>query len=357
MRMASYEGAHRSDLIDEEDGSPNYDANKYYPACIGELIRNKYRLISKLGWGVNSTVWLAKDSSRWRWQSDRYYTLKISNCGTAEQKSAQEEAQISRHISQLRSNHQGRGYVRVAKESFGIQGPLGEHTCLVFEPLREPLWLLGRHLGEVGVPPTVLKPFLKLLLQGLDFLHTECHIIHTDLKSDNFLVGFENNSVLDSYVYYQENNPPPYKMCAGRRVYQSRPDFGHLKGGIGCVKISDFSSAVLGDQSHNHDIQPLQFCAPEVLLKATWSYSTDIWNLGNVLWELLADTTLFDGIDRRSGSYSRAAHLAQMIRLLGPPPLQLLERADQTICSDLFSKNGMTFPSLNGCFGAYVSYR
>jgi hypothetical protein len=31
MRMASYEGAHRSDLIDEEDGSPNYDANKYYP--------------------------------------------------------------------------------------------------------------------------------------------------------------------------------------------------------------------------------------------------------------------------------------------------------------------------------------
>jgi hypothetical protein len=86
---------------------------------------------------------------------------------------------MSRHISQLRSNHQGRGYVRVAKESFGIRGPLGEHTCLVFEPLREPLWLLGRHLGEVGVPPTVLKPFLKLLLQGLDFLHTECHIIHT----------------------------------------------------------------------------------------------------------------------------------------------------------------------------------
>jgi serine/threonine protein kinase len=49
------------------------------------------------------------------------------------------------------------------------------------------------------------------------------------------------------------------------------------------VKISDFSSAVFGDQTHNHDIQPLQFCAPEVLLKATWSYSTDIWNLGNVV--------------------------------------------------------------------------
>lgn len=54
--MASYGGAHRSDLIDEEDGSPNYNANKYYPAYIGELIHNKYCLISKVGWGVNSTV-------------------------------------------------------------------------------------------------------------------------------------------------------------------------------------------------------------------------------------------------------------------------------------------------------------
>lgn len=56
MRMASYRGAHRSDLINEEDGTPNYDANKYYPAYIGELICNKYCLISKASWGVNSTV-------------------------------------------------------------------------------------------------------------------------------------------------------------------------------------------------------------------------------------------------------------------------------------------------------------
>lgn len=34
---------------------------------------------------------------------------------------------------------------------------------------------------------------------------------------------------------------------------------------------------------HNHDIQPLPFCAPEVLLKAGWTYSADIWNLGTVV--------------------------------------------------------------------------
>lgn len=49
----------------------------------------------------------------------------------------------------------------------------------------------------------------------------------------------------------------------------------------------------------------------------------------------------FDGLDSRSGRYSRVKHIAQMIRLLGPPPLQLLERADQDICSELFSGHGI----------------
>lgn len=51
------------------------------------------------------------------------------------------------------------------------------------------------------------------------------------------------------------------------------------------LKISDFSAAVFGNvlTPHNHDIQPQPFCAPEVLLKAGWSYSADIWNLGTVV--------------------------------------------------------------------------
>jgi hypothetical protein len=64
---------------------------------------------------------------------------------------------------------------------------------------------------------------------------------------------------------------------------------------------------------------------------------TDISPLLQKLWELLADQVLFDGLDTESRTYSRAKHMAQMIRLLGPPPLQLLERAEQSICSELFS--------------------
>lgn len=49
-------------LIDEER-SPNYNPQKYYPCGIGESV-GKYRILSKLGWGASSTAWLAEDTSR-----------------------------------------------------------------------------------------------------------------------------------------------------------------------------------------------------------------------------------------------------------------------------------------------------
>lgn len=48
----------------EEEKSSSYDPESYYPARIGETIHGKYRLISKLGWGTGSTVWLAGVVSR-----------------------------------------------------------------------------------------------------------------------------------------------------------------------------------------------------------------------------------------------------------------------------------------------------
>lgn len=83
--------------------------------------------------------------------------LKITNCFEGDPKSANDELDMSQNIAKIRSKHQGRAYVRLVQDSFTIQGPFGEHLAMVFESLREPIWLLGRRLGTVGVPPTVLK--------------------------------------------------------------------------------------------------------------------------------------------------------------------------------------------------------
>ncbi|KAJ6007085.1 hypothetical protein N7522_005436 [Penicillium canescens] len=92
----------------------------------------------------------------------------------------------------------------------------------------------------------------------------------------------------------------------------------------------------MGDEEHSEDIQKNICRAPEVILQAPWSYSVDIWNVGCVvrkpilliqkclglrcqIWNLFEGGSLFSGQDPEFQTYRSRAHLAEMIRLLGPP--------------------------------------
>ncbi|QPH11091.1 hypothetical protein C2857_002681 [Epichloe festucae Fl1] len=323
----------------EEEKSSSYDPESYYPARIGETIQGKYRLISKLGWGTGSTVWLAGVVSR-----QRYVALKITNSSPAVQAAARKEIDISNHMCSMWTTHPGQEYVRKVLDSFEVKRSGQTHLCLAFEPLRQPLWMLGRQTSPNGlVQPRIIKALLPGILKCLDFLHTECHVIHTDLKGDHFMLPFEDPAVLKDYVREQEANPAPFEVRRGRPVYESRPDFGCLRRGVGFVKLTDFGLAVRGDMTtmYYHDIQPLEYTAPEVMLQAGWSYSADIWNLGLVLWELLAEVSILDGKSPGNPNFSYLTRFAQMIRLLGPPPSDFLSRADKDVYSRLYDDQGM----------------
>lgn len=45
----------------EEETLPDYTASQYYPTQIGEVIKERYQVIGKLGFGSTSTAWLARD--------------------------------------------------------------------------------------------------------------------------------------------------------------------------------------------------------------------------------------------------------------------------------------------------------
>jgi hypothetical protein len=51
-----------SEKIEEE----NFGIERYYPARIGDVLSSRYRIVGKLGFGISSTVWLARgaESSR-----------------------------------------------------------------------------------------------------------------------------------------------------------------------------------------------------------------------------------------------------------------------------------------------------
>jgi len=103
---------------------------------------------------------------------------------------------------------------------------------------------------------------------------------------DNILVVFENQSVIDSFVQGQVDNPMTRKLIDGRAVYLCHNDFGDFDGKPALKKmfpkITDFGLAERGDQPgpRIHPIQPDHCHAPEVLLGTGWSCSADIWNFG-----------------------------------------------------------------------------
>lgn len=45
----------------EEETIPDYVASRYYTVRIGEIFKDQYQVVGKLGFGASSTVWLARD--------------------------------------------------------------------------------------------------------------------------------------------------------------------------------------------------------------------------------------------------------------------------------------------------------
>lgn len=105
--------------------------------------------------------------------------MKVNNCDFADKSAAEHELNVSRLVGQANPSHRGLSYVRTIVDSFTISGLHGNHICLVYEAMREPLWLFERRCKRGRFTLGLLKGYLRLLLTGLDYLHTECHIIHT----------------------------------------------------------------------------------------------------------------------------------------------------------------------------------
>ena len=105
--------------------------------------------------------------------------------------------------------------------------------------------------------------------------------IPIDIKSDN-LQEIEDKSVLESFTQTELKSPSPRKIINGLPVYASRRF--DLPKVFGRAVLSDFGSAVQGDERRNHDAQPNVYRSPEVMLKTDWSYPVDIWNVGVMVY-------------------------------------------------------------------------
>lgn len=50
----------QNEPVDEEI-CPGYNSKKFYPARPGDVLDDHYQILVKVGWGVSSTTWFARD--------------------------------------------------------------------------------------------------------------------------------------------------------------------------------------------------------------------------------------------------------------------------------------------------------
>lgn len=168
---------------DEED-SEDYCKGGYHPVSIGEKFKDgKYTVVRKLGWGHFSTVWLSRDNT-----TGKHVALKVVRSAAHYTETAIDEIKLLQKIVTAKPDHPGRKHVVSLLDSFEHKGPNGTHVCMVFEVLGENLLGLIKKWNHRGIPMPLVKQITKQVLLGLDYLHRECGIIHTDLKPENVLI-------------------------------------------------------------------------------------------------------------------------------------------------------------------------
>uniref|UniRef100_A0A7N8WQX5 non-specific serine/threonine protein kinase n=1 Tax=Mastacembelus armatus TaxID=205130 RepID=A0A7N8WQX5_9TELE len=169
---------------DDEQEDPNdYCRGGYHHVKIGDLFNGRYHVIRKLGWGHFSTVWLA-----WDIQEKCFVAMKVVKSAEHYTETALDEIKLLKSVRNTDPSDPNREKVVQLLDDFKISGMNGTHVCMVFEVLGYHLlkWIIKSNYQ--GLPLPCVKSIIQQVLQGLDYLHTKCRIIHTDIKPENILL-------------------------------------------------------------------------------------------------------------------------------------------------------------------------
>jgi serine/threonine-protein kinase SRPK3 len=338
-------------LIGEETLT-RFNSRFWFAVRVGDTLCDRYKVLGKVANGGSSTIWFVQDTE---WvtsdpysatrscgkpitdllitsRTEDYAILKISIKSSTEDAREQRAFDLINKRVEANSTHPGLLCLQRPIRDFVVESPrTGRHHCFLLVPSAghvEDAWRVLRDL-----PLTLTQEILLNTLQALDFLHTECLLIHTDLKLDNILFGFAGDDIVAEYVSQLANNPERSKIHRGKDgddeypVTKAKP-FVLTRNSFAFPQLNDLGESVR-IPIHNMGYAPARRCspkafrAPEILLKRPISAAIDVWMVGCMTLQMLTGKVpiLPRGVNQ---PWKKAYTLAQHHALLGPPPKAFL---------------------------------
>ncbi|XP_036447636.1 SRSF protein kinase 3 [Colossoma macropomum] len=299
------------DKAEEHEDPREYCYGGYHPVQEGDVFNKRYKVLSKLGWGYFATVWLCVDL-----RSGRHVAVKILKSGSGFTQAGQDELTLLRCASGPTARNPLKGRIVQLLDEFKIVGVNGVHICLVLELLGPDLRCWQVCFGKPGLSLGCVRRVIAQVLEGLDYLHTHCKIIHTDIKPENILLCLEQQ--------------PPANTAGHRPT--THTDTENVS-----VKIADLGSSCWVYKHFCEEIQTRQYRSLEVLLGSEYGPPADIWSVACMAFELSTGDSLFEPKAGKNFSLEED-HLAHIIELLGKIPASVALSGKYS--SEYFNRKG-----------------
>ncbi|KAJ5740269.1 protein kinase-like protein [Penicillium malachiteum] len=304
-----------------------YRAGGYYPALVGDTLKERYQIVHKLGHGSYSTIWLARDTKK-----EAYVALKIN---TADFKSDQAKIQTFLSDSCYLENP-GWSMIPILQDHFKMESPNGVHECYATSPALISVANSMEMPVESAFSIEVARSLVAQLIHAVAYIHSRGIVHGGNILIDN-ATSLDSLSIPELYRHY------------GEPVSESleRYDEGPLTPGVPThitepiwlgkearkftvpearLLLSDFGEAFsfrnqkgpkLGKdcKSPRYCLPPEAYFEPDKPL----SFTTDTWTLACAIWNIVTGYQLFSSFFPDSDEIT-----AQHIEILGALPAEWL---------------------------------
>jgi serine/threonine-protein kinase PRP4 len=267
-RRAEEEGVDEGDLLGyKPDLRMDWDDKEgYYRARIGEMIEDRYEVVSDAcGRGMFSNVVKCKDHRR-----NLTVAIKVIRTNDMMRDAAEKEVDILRKLCARQEKDDRRNIVRLFRH-FDFRN----HLCLVFEfyhaNLRQVLKQYGR--GK-GLHIRAVSGYAKQMMLGLKLMRA-CQIIHADIKLDNVLISEDKQKL---------------KICD-----------------LGCAH--EVSEAEAGAEVCSRFYRAVELC-----LRLKYDTQVDVWSTAVSIYEMYTGEILFTGSSDNDMIRRFQNHLGKMVK-------------------------------------------